>query len=95
MNEAPRRLEARIYGRVQGVGFSNFVRDRALSLGLVGFARNKYTPQPHVHVIAQGPEIALQQLLRHLHQGPTLAYVQQVDVQWGPATNEFTRFRIG
>ena len=95
MSEAPQRLQARIYGRVQGVGFRVFVRDRALALGLVGFARNKYSPQPHVHVVAQGPEPALQQLLQQLQRGPALAYVEHVDVQWGPATDAFSRFRVG
>jgi acylphosphatase len=95
MNDAAQRLEATIYGRVQGVGFRAFVQNNARGLGLTGYARNKYSPQRHVEVVAEGPRPALERLLRHLEQGPSLAYVERVDVKWRPATGEFTRFRVG
>ncbi len=95
MNMPDERLEAKIYGRVQGVGFRVFVQDKARSLGLTGYARNKYSPQRHVEVVAEGPRPALERLMRYLEQGPSLAYVERVDVKWGPATGEFSRFRVG
>ena len=95
MNAPLRRLEAKIYGRVQGVGFRVFVRDKALAYGLTGYARNRYAPQRHVEVVAEGPQPALETLLHFLQQGPPLAYVERVDVKWGSATGEFTGFRIG
>ncbi len=95
MNLPRQRLEAKIYGRVQGVGFRVFVRDKALALGLSGYAKNKFFPQRHVEVVAEGPKPALQTLLRFLEEGPSLARVQRVDVQWGPAAGEFSGFRVG
>ncbi len=95
MTGVNQRLEARIYGRVQGVGFRVFVRDKALALGLTGYARNKYAPQRLVEVVAEGPKPALQTLLHSLEQGPSLARVERVDVQWGPATGEFGNFSVG
>ncbi len=89
------RLEARIYGRVQGVGFRIFVQDKARALGLTGYARNKYAPQRHVEVVAEGPKPALEALLPWLEQGPPLARVEHVDVQWGAATGEFSTFSVG
>ncbi len=95
MSISSERLEAKIYGRVQGVGFRVFVQEKARSLGLTGYARNKYSPRPHVEVVAEGPRPALERLVRYLEQGPSLAYVERVDVKWRPATAEFQRFRIG
>jgi acylphosphatase len=95
MNTSHQRLEAKIYGRVQGVGFRVFVQDKALALGLTGYARNKYAPRRHVEVVAEGPRSALQTLLHYLEQGPSLARVERVDVQWGSATGEFSSFRVG
>jgi len=62
------RLEAKIYGRVQGVGFRVFVQEKALMLGVTGYARNKYTPRRHVEVVAEGPKPALETLLHFLQQ---------------------------
>ena len=94
MNVPAQRLEARIYGRVQGVGFRVFVQDKARSLGLTGYASNRYSPQRHVEVVAEGPKPALQSLLHFLQEGPPLARVESVDVQWHPATGEFTTFSV-
>ncbi|HEX7077576.1 MAG TPA: acylphosphatase [Candidatus Eisenbacteria bacterium] len=77
------RLVALIEGRVQGVGFRYFVRDRALALGLAGMVRN--LPAGAVEVVAEGPRPALDLLLGELHVGPPLARVQSVAVEWLPA----------
>ncbi len=95
MNAPHQRLKAKIYGRVQGVGFRVFVRDKALAYGLSGYARNRYSPQRHVEVVTEGPEPALQTLLHYLQQGPPLARVERVDVQWRPASGEFSGFNVG
>ncbi len=94
MNAIDQRLEARIYGRVQGVGFRVYVQDKARSLGLSGYASNRYSPRRHVEVVAEGPRPALQSLLHFLQQGPPLARVESVDAEWRPATGEFTSFSV-
>ncbi|RME84967.1 MAG: acylphosphatase [Caldilineae bacterium] len=88
------RLEARIYGRVQGVGFRYFVLEQAQTLRLTGTVRNVYFPRRMVEVVAEGPRPQLEQFLRALHRGPSMARVEQVDVQWSAARNEFSSFRI-
>lgn len=95
MTTSNQRLTAKIYGRVQGVGFRVFVQEKARSLGLKGYVRNKYSPQRHVLVVAEGPANKLKTLLHYLEQGPSLARVERIDVKWSQATNEFSKFGIG
>ena len=62
-------IHLRIVGKVQGVGFRWFVRDRAVALGLDGWVRN--SRQGDVGIVARGevrPErvdAALQRLGEH------------------------------
>ena len=86
------RVRAVIRGRVQGVGFRDFVQRRALALGLSGTVRNR--PDGAVEVVAEGPEPALERLLEALRDGPGLAHVDGIEEQRGPAGGEFSGFRI-
>jgi acylphosphatase len=76
------RLVARVRGRVQGVGYRFFVRDRAKELGLTGSVQN--LPNGSVRVEAEGRKDALTALLADLRQGPPGANVEGVDVEWLP-----------
>ncbi len=87
-----KRLHAFVYGYVQGVGYRMFVRDHASQLGLTGWVRN--LPDGSVEVLAEGEESALQQLLKHLEQGPWGAVVRSVETYWASPTGEFADFRI-
>ena len=49
-----RRLCARVYGRVQGVGYRQYVAHAAARLGLVGYVRNEES-DGSVEVLAEGP----------------------------------------
>lgn len=87
-----KRLEATVSGHVQGVFFRASTRDRAQALGLRGWVRNQ--PDGSVHVVAEGPEAALRQLLHFLNEGPPQARVTQVEVTWRAATGEFSHFTV-
>lgn len=65
--DAQARLEARVTGRVQGVGFRQFVRYHARRLGLTGWVRNE--PDGSVYLVAEGPRELLEQLLDAVRQG--------------------------
>lgn len=67
-------------GRVQGVFFRAWTRDKARDLQLSGWVRN--LPDKRVEVLAQGEESALNKLLAELHQGPPLARVDQVESEF-------------
>lgn len=87
-----KRLHAIVHGRVQGVGFRNFVELKALSLDLTGWVRNLYSGE--VEVVAEGPETALTLFLRDLEEGPAHARVDQVHADWGDSQEEFSSFDI-
>jgi acylphosphatase len=85
-------LRAVVHGRVQGVGFRYFVVERALSLGLRGYARNE--SDGSVEVLAQGTRPALENLLALLWRGPSAAHVSQVDVDWGTPSIHVSGFHV-
>jgi acylphosphatase len=87
------RLEARIAGRVQGVGFRWWVRELAQQLGLTGWVMNA-DDERAVELVAEGPTMALDELERRLHDGPSGARVEQVEARRAPASGEFDRFGI-
>jgi acylphosphatase len=86
------RLEARIHGRVQGVGFRYFVVEQASRLGLRGWVAND--DGGGVTVLAEGPRGSLEALLETLREGPSAARVDRVDTVWSSANGEFARFGV-
>lgn len=69
-------MRALVSGQVQGVGFRCAVRERAVGLGLTGFAHN--LADGRVEVEAEGDRI--DELSAWLHVGPPSARVAGVDV---------------
>jgi acylphosphatase len=88
-----KRLEATIHGRVQGVFFRHHTQTSARRLNLTGWVRNE--PDGTVRVVAEGPEAALQELLRFLQRGSPQAQVDRVEFQWEQATHQFHNFEAG
>ena len=86
------RLRARVYGRVQGVGFRYYVLNTAVELGLVGWARNRRDES--VEVIAEGDLEVLKTLVRALHRGPRSSSVGEVKTDIQEASGEFGSFYI-
>lgn len=87
-----KRLEATVYGRVQGVSFRYYTQREAQRHNIAGWVANKRDGS--VKVVAEGTEKALQHLLEFLQRGPAMAHVDRVDVNWMEATGEFTRFDV-
>ncbi|HSJ06011.1 MAG TPA: acylphosphatase [Longimicrobiales bacterium] len=71
------RIHTVAYGRVQGVGFRDFVRRAARALDLHGYARN--LPDGTVQVEAAGDTDALARLRTHLQRGPDFARVDRLE----------------
>lgn len=90
--ETQERLSARITGRVQGVGFRNFTQMRARQLGVTGWVRNE--DDGSVRLEAEGPRGALEDLAEAVQEGPRLARVEEVELDWDRATDEFEVFRV-
>jgi acylphosphatase len=92
MSEKLLRLHAVIAGRVQQVGFRNFVEEAADNLHLSGWVRNLYSGE--VEVVAEGSELQLQQLSALLKTGPQLAYIRDYQEDYSPATGEYRSFQV-
>ena len=86
------RLHATVSGRVQGVSFRYFVTEQAQRLGITGWVRKRWNG--NVEVLAEGPQSRLDDLLEALKVGPSMAHVSNIDVEWLPATGEFTDFWV-
>ena len=79
-----KQFRAVVRGRVQGVYYRATTVEQARALDLQGYARNM--PDGSVEVVARGEETSLKRLIEYLHQGPTLAVVTAVEVEWGDIT---------
>jgi len=65
-----------VSGRVQGVFYRASTRERAMALGLCGYAKNR--ADGSVEVLAIGSASSIEALERWLWQGPSAAQVEQV-----------------
>ena len=69
MNTIPiKRVNAVVEGRVQGVGFRYFTRDRALRHGITGWVRN--LPEDNVEIEAQGTGDNVDAFIMEIKKGP-------------------------
>jgi DNA ligase D-like protein (predicted 3'-phosphoesterase) len=69
-------IRAAVSGRVQGVGFREAIRQRAIALDVKGWVRNQSDGTVLVH--AEGASGAVEQLAVYLHRGPRLAQVSDL-----------------
>jgi acylphosphatase len=86
------RLEATVYGRVQGVSFRYYTQQKARQLGLTGWVANH--PDGTVRLAAEGSRTALAELLTFLHEGSPAARVEQVEAAWHEASHEWHAFGV-
>jgi acylphosphatase len=91
MPPAPAAVRAVVRGRVQGVGFRDYVETRARLLRLAGRVRNLPDGRS-VEVIAEGSHEALVQLIELLREGPGTSRIDAVDVEWRAPTGEYQDF---
>ena len=87
-----RRVEAVVFGYVQGVSFRYYTRREAERLQLTGWVANQYDGT--VKVVAEGTNDSLQELASFLLRGSPMARVGHVKVKWLNATNEFFNFSV-
>ncbi|KRE89940.1 MULTISPECIES: acylphosphatase [unclassified Arthrobacter] len=85
------RLDARVSGMVQAVGFRFWTMGQAEELGLSGEVRN--LDDGSVSVVAEGPEPKVRQLLEWLNSGHTPGRVDDVDATMSEASGKFRGFR--
>ena len=79
MAETTKAIRVRVTGRVQGVGFRDWVRRQADELGLKGWVRNE--PGGSVAGLIVGPEDKVAEMIQRLWKGPRLASVSDVKIE--------------
>ena len=67
-----------VTGRVQGVWFRESTRQAAERHGVAGWARNR--PDGSVEIVVEGPEEAVEALVRFCSTGPRNARVEEIRV---------------
>jgi acylphosphatase len=87
-----RQVNIVVSGRVQGVCFRAFTRNKAKQLGITGSATN--LADGRVDIIAQGDSAAIDQFTTWCHKGPITARVDHCDITEMPVgeiLNTFAR----
>jgi acylphosphatase len=86
------RKRVLIRGRVQGVGFRWYARERASSLGLSGWVRN--LPDRMVEAVFQGEEALVDDMVEWCRRGSPAASVKSVTVQDEPVSTAERGFSV-
>jgi acylphosphatase len=68
----------RVRGRVQGVGYRNYIAYKAGVLGIRGWVRNR--SDGSVEAVVQGPAEAVAEIIRCAERGPRAARVDSVEI---------------
>jgi acylphosphatase len=92
VNAANVAAEILVEGHVQGVGYRDYARRRALVLGLAGWVMN--LRDGRVRLRAEGPRAAIDDLVRALEKGPPLSRVARVEVRFLPASGRYADFAV-
>ncbi len=82
--------EILVTGKVQGVFYRAHTKRLALELGLRGYVQNQNDGS--VKIVVQGTKPRIKELELWCHQGPKLANVKTVQIQYTKPQEEFTTF---
>lgn len=86
------RLHLLVKGRVQGVGFRYFSYMAGVDHQLNGWVRNRINGD--VEILAEGSRDKLDSFLKVIRQGPEMAQVIDVDIQWDEVKGDLPPFTI-
>ncbi len=84
-------IEAKITGKVQGVWFRKYTKEKADELGIKGFVRNE--PDGSVYLEAEGDPYAMRIFKEWLFVGSPKSIVEGVQIKEVPVKN-FKDFKI-
>ena len=86
------RATTKITGRVQGVWFRQSTKQTATACGVTGWVRN--CPDGSVEAVFEGEKPQVEQAINWCRQGPQLARVDEVQIDWSDASGEFSDFEV-
>ena len=87
-----KRVNLKIYGRVQGVWYRASTEKVARQLGVNGWVKNNFDGS--VSVVAEGEEEVLKNFINWCWQGPPSAKVERIEEQWEDYKGEFSEFKV-
>ena len=90
LHDSIKQVHLLISGYVQGVGYREFVRSNAKKLDLKGWTRN--LSDQRVEIVVQGTEENIKKLIKLCEEGPFLAEVKNIAIEWQGATEKFDSF---
>ena len=85
-------IRAKVYGRVQGVAFRAYTRQRAVELGIFGWVRNCFDGT--VEVLAEGEQDHVEQFLDWLKVGSPSSQVSKVEYNQETKPGKLSSFEI-
>lgn len=86
------RIQVLVSGRVQKVWFRKQTQTKALEIGLTGWVKNLLNQG--VKILAEGNMDKLIEFTEWLQDGPPLAKVNKLNIEWFEMENEFNTFEI-
>ncbi len=81
-----------VSGRVQGVAFRYYARNLAYQLGMRGWIKNLANGQ--VELVVEGSKNSVKEMIEWCKQGPRMAQVEDVEVDWLPCSGQYVDFQV-
>lgn len=91
-NEEKVGVHIRVSGRVQGVAYRYYARNIAEQLGIKGWIKNLINGD--VELMVEGSQKTVKQMIEWCKEGPRLAIVENIEVDWLPYSGKFNHFYI-
>ena len=86
------QVHVQIIGSVQGIGYRQFAKKEARRRDITGWVRN--LPDGSVEALLQGEKADLDGLLKKLKQGPFMADVKDMQIDWEDMEEQLSDFVI-
>lgn len=81
-----------IIGDVIGVGYRSWMKREASKLGIVGWVKNR--DDQAVEAVVQGEDKNVQDIIALCKKGPTVAWVEKVEVREEPVDLHLIEFEV-
>lgn len=85
-------IECIVSGKVQGVGYRDYVANAATACHVSGYIQNR--SDGTVLVCAQGAQPDLKDFIEYLHEGSVMAVTDDVGVTWRSAEKVYDDFSV-
>jgi len=86
------KVRVLVYGRVQGIGYRNFVKRYAKMLGLKGYVRN--LPENRVEAVFCGDKSDIEKMIEIMKKNHPLAEVKDIKIEKIDTETNFSDFHI-